>query len=182
MATPPQDAPKVACAACGEPNDTGAAFCESCGHNLNAPVPEPAARDPATPSGERALKAVIQADRSYFDRYAADSGLAFPSPPPAPFEALLDRATISIGRRSTSRGIDPDINLGPPFDDPAVSHRHAVLNRGPDGSWTLVDVGSTNGTRIDGEDHVLTPATARSVGAGTRIYVGAWTCITVIAI
>jgi pSer/pThr/pTyr-binding forkhead associated (FHA) protein len=33
--------------------------------------------------------------------------------------------------------------------DPSVSRRHALLIRGQDG-WTLYDLGSTNGTRING--------------------------------
>jgi len=33
--------------------------------------------------------------------------------------------------------------------DPSVSRRHALLLRGGDG-WTLYDLGSTNGTRVNG--------------------------------
>jgi hypothetical protein len=33
--------------------------------------------------------------------------------------------------------------------DPSVSRRHALLIRGDEG-WTLYDLGSTNGTRING--------------------------------
>jgi pSer/pThr/pTyr-binding forkhead associated (FHA) protein len=41
--------------------------------------------------------------------------------------------------------------------DPSVSRRHALLLRG-DAGWTLYDLGSTNGTRVNG----------RSVGAGAH--------------
>lgn len=34
--------------------------------------------------------------------------------------------------------------------DPAVSERHAVIAWAPDG-WTLADVGSSNGTLVNGE-------------------------------
>jgi pSer/pThr/pTyr-binding forkhead associated (FHA) protein len=35
-------------------------------------------------------------------------------------------------------------------DDRGVSRRHARLSRGPDGGWTLTDLGSTNGTFVNG--------------------------------
>jgi pSer/pThr/pTyr-binding forkhead associated (FHA) protein len=35
------------------------------------------------------------------------------------------------------------------LSDPTVSRNHARLNMGPDG-WILTDLGSTNGTRING--------------------------------
>ncbi len=37
------------------------------------------------------------------------------------------------------------------LDDPGVSRNHGLLNRKEDGSWTYTDLGSTNGTVIDGE-------------------------------
>ncbi len=52
----------------------------------------------------------------------------------------LDRPLLTLGR---SR--DCDI----PIDDPSVSRRHAELHRDSDG-FTLVDLGSTNGTQVNG--------------------------------
>jgi hypothetical protein len=39
---------------------------------------------------------------------------------------------MRIGRRSASRGIEPEIDLTGPPTDPGVSHRHAVLLAEPD--------------------------------------------------
>jgi hypothetical protein len=50
-----------------------------------------------------------------------------------------ERAVFTIGR-------SPDCDLT--FTDPTVSWRHAELRRAGDG-WVLVDVGSTNGTRVN---------------------------------
>jgi pSer/pThr/pTyr-binding forkhead associated (FHA) protein len=36
-----------------------------------------------------------------------------------------------------------------PEDDPAVSRRHALLERDKDGNWSIVDLGSRNGTTIN---------------------------------
>jgi hypothetical protein len=59
------------------------------------------------------------------------------APPPL---APGDAGPVLIGR---SRRCDFVIR------DPSVSRRHALLIRGDDG-WTLYDLGSTNGTRING--------------------------------
>ena len=47
---------------------------------------------------------------------------------------------LVIGRS----GADLDV------DDRGVSRRHARISRGTDGAWTLVDLGSTNGTFLNG--------------------------------
>jgi hypothetical protein len=36
------------------------------------------------------------------------------------------------------------------LDDPNVSRRHAELRRGPTGDWQIVDLGSTNGVKVNG--------------------------------
>lgn len=53
---------------------------------------------------------------------------------------LLDGETIKVGRQATCRVA---------FDDSNVSREHAQLRRGPDG-WMILDLGSTNGTKING--------------------------------
>ncbi len=51
--------------------------------------------------------------------------------------------------------------------DASVSRQHVELRRDPQG-WYAVDLGSTNGTRVDGQ-----PLTApRRVARGSRIEVG----------
>ena len=54
-----------------------------------------------------------------------------------------------IGRRSEKRAILPEVSLD--LDD-GIPHRHALLTRGDDGSLTLRDIGSANGTRLNGAD------------------------------
>ena len=36
------------------------------------------------------------------------------------------------------------------FSDPNISRRHAELRRGPTGDWQVVDLGSTNGVKVNG--------------------------------
>jgi pSer/pThr/pTyr-binding forkhead associated (FHA) protein len=51
-----------------------------------------------------------------------------------------DRGPLLIGRSRRCDFIVPD---------PSVSRRHALLMRSPEG-WTVYDLGSTNGTRVNG--------------------------------
>jgi pSer/pThr/pTyr-binding forkhead associated (FHA) protein len=85
----------------------------------------------------------------------------------------LDFAENLIGRRSDRRDIHPEI----PLSDPGVSHRHAKLLRQADGSFVLLDVGSTNGTQLNGVDvreGVRTP-----LQDGDQITLGCWTRLTI---
>jgi pSer/pThr/pTyr-binding forkhead associated (FHA) protein len=79
-----------------------------------------------------------------------------------------------IGRRSEKRGVMPEISLDA---DDAVSHRHALLNRTPDGGLQVRDVGSSNGTRLNGTD--LVPLTDMPLKDGDQLIVGHWTRIAV---
>ena len=55
---------------------------------------------------------------------------------------LLDASTTTAGR-------DPDSAVF--LDDITVSRQHAIIERRPDGAWFVRDVGSLNGTYVNGE-------------------------------
>ncbi|TDC97049.1 FHA domain-containing protein [Actinomadura sp. 7K507] len=143
-------------------------------------VPSPRTSSPRmAPSGPSAL---IFADRAYFDTVVAQmgpdaAGLAFP-PYTAERRVPLIGDQARIGRRSTSRAILPEIDLSVPPEDPGVSHLHAVLLAQPDGTWNLVDPGSTNGTTVNGGTEPIAVNTPVPMADGDRIHVGAWTTIT----
>ena len=84
----------------------------------------------------------------------------------------------TIGRRSRRLGTDPVVDLAVPPEDPGVSHAHASLLPGDDGTWALVDHGSTNGTYLNESRESLPANVAQTVRPGDRIYLGAWTRIT----
>ena len=173
-ALPPTTAVEV-CPSCGVPRDAGVPFCESCGHDFASPTPSPAAA--AAPAGPVDNIAVIRADRTYYDALSAASGLDFPDPLPSPLVVPLDGDEITIGRHSQSRGVAPQIDLSGEYEDVAVSHTHAVLRRSPIG-WTVTDLGSTNGTRVDLTKGPITPGSPVALASGATLYVGAWTRIT----
>ncbi|MFI9813453.1 FHA domain-containing protein [Saccharothrix variisporea] len=123
----------------------------------------------------------VEADRAYYDRVVAEGGpdaaaVAFPEfCPPRRFE--LVGAQVTIGRRSRSRGIFPTVDLVGPPEDAGVSHSHALLVPAGDG-WSVVDLGSTNGTTVNDDPNPLRPNTPRPLEDGDRVHVGAWTTIT----
>jgi pSer/pThr/pTyr-binding forkhead associated (FHA) protein len=102
-----------------------------------------------------------------------------PEPPAGvgPFTIPLDKQATLIGRRSESRAIFPEIPLN--FDD-AVSHRHALLQRGDGGTLALRDIGAANGTRLNGKD--VEPMVDKPLQDGDEITLGHWTRITVKAV
>ena len=174
-------------------------FCEACGHDSLAAVPTPAPSRPAQPVTESAVPevppvpadrmpetatwtATVTADHAYFDSVMAvdgpdASGIDFPQYCPDRHFPLAGKE-ISVGRQSRSRGILPDIDLLGPPEDPGVSHLHALLLTQPDGSWSIVDLDSANGTLVNDEPDPLRPNMPRPLADGDRVYIGAWTRIT----
>lgn len=80
-------------------------------------------------------------------------------------ELADDRDEVRIGRR-------PDLELPLPY--PALSGLHARLVR-VDDRWHLEDLGSTNGTRLDGER--LLPRQPRPIAPGAQIALGQITLV-----
>ena len=119
----------------------------------------------------------VTADRDYHERMDADGVLDFPDPVPAARDLPVAGDTVLIGRARPSRGLFPDIDLS---SDPAVSSRHAVLTRRDDGSWTITDVGSTNGTYVGSSTVALEVDVPVTIAAGATIHLGAWTQLEVV--
>ena len=132
------------------------------------------------PGAAAGWTAVVTADRAYYDSVIAEAGpdassIEFPGYCPERRFRLVSRE-MRIGRRSVSRGLDPEIDLTGPPADPGVSHLHAVLIAGPDGTWSVLDPGSANGTTVnDGE---IVAGVRVPLHDGDRICVGAWTVLT----
>ncbi|MQA26874.1 MAG: FHA domain-containing protein, partial [Micromonosporaceae bacterium] len=105
-------------------------------------------------------------------------GIHFPEYcPQRRFELRGDQ--MVIGRFSRSRGITPDIDLVGPPEDPGVSHLHAMLVTQPDGGWAVVDLGSANGTYVNGAPEPIPSETPVPLHDGDHVNLGAWTKLTV---
>jgi len=188
VVTPDFEMTAEPCPDCGAPR-TGR-FCEDCGLDFLAErsAPTPTATPvsapptpPATASGP--MRLLVAADRSYHQRMAAASppdaeSIAFPLFCPERRFALDGNTQLLIGRRSRSRGIEPDVDLTGPPEDAGVSHAHALLMYTQEGGWSVVDLDSANGTYLnDGEDPIA-PNVPVPVSVGDQIHLGAWTTLT----
>jgi hypothetical protein len=128
------------------------------------------------------LELLVNADRDYYKAQIERGDIIeaeFPYPKyPHERRFTFAQSPIRIGRASASRGIAPEIDLtGPPLD-PAVSHLHAQLLRHEEG-WVVVDLGSSNGTRLNDSEEPLEAETEIPVRRGDRIHLGVWTTITI---
>lgn len=159
------------CPDCKTPRSSSdAVFCEMCGYNYetraHGEIPVPPATTPAAPPPAASVLVTI-------DPALKEEGS--PDPPEGwqPLRISLTGNTALIGRKSLARNIAPEISLD--FDT-AVSHRHATLTRSDPGVWTLRDLGSSNGTRVNGQD--VTPGQDVTINPGDRITLGHWTLLT----
>lgn len=77
---------------------------------------------------------------------------------------------LLIGRKDPGKGIHPDIDLGPQGGyDAGISRRHAILaNR--DGTYIIEDLGSANGTFVNGRR--LAPQAAVQLRSGDELKCG----------
>jgi hypothetical protein len=188
-----------ACPRCGVPRV--GQFCESCGFDFNAappplPAPPPVPASPPVPplpaspppprlipsaaSANTAWTVLVTADRAYYDSVQDAGGpdaaaIGFPSYCPER-RFRLAGTEIRVGRRSESRGIHPEIDLTGPPADPGVSRLHVVLVADPDGTWSVVDPGSANGTLVNGDE--IPAGETVPLRDGDVIHLGAWTALT----
>jgi hypothetical protein len=92
------------------------------------------------------------------------------TPPDEPERRIpLDQAENLIGRRSDAQNIVPDVRP----HDPGVSRRHAKLLVRPDGTISIVDLDSANGTFVN--DVQLVAGVARELSPSDVITLGRWT-------
>ena len=177
---PPRDqfsgsAPAV-CPACGEPRDQAdSRFCNNCRYDFLTHTSYAEEEVGEEPDAYEPVEGGIPADHWELTA-GVDLTLRGPDDPMPTdlreriFPVELDRSVI--GRRVNGRE-QQEVAL----DDPGVSRRHAQVKRQPDGSLALLDLGSTNGTKINGiaiEPNILVP-----LKDGDRITLGCWTHITV---
>ena len=81
---------------------------------------------------------------------------------PKAFELSETIATLGRSKASTI-----------PVDDGAASRKHCIVKREPENTFTLVDMGSANGTFVNGErvkEHALEPEDRIRIGKTVLVF------------
>jgi hypothetical protein len=147
------------------------AVCAICGFNFrtkNGEVPQAERAASAGPGqSPGSWNVIVTIDADLFGAPVPDAPVNHP-----PQMFTLFEVVNVIGR------MDGETRVHVPIaTDDAVSRRQAVLTQQPDGSLTVRDLGSANGTFLNGKP--LTPGVDTPVQDGDVIGIGAWTRITV---
>jgi DNA-binding SARP family transcriptional activator len=168
-APPEADTPIDRCVNCGAPLGSDS-VCGDCGFL-------PGALDLVAPWVEENWEVVVRPDRAYFEWVEPD-GMEFPDKTSSRRIPLVGDH-VSIGRRSKNRAIYPEIDLSGTLEDTGVSRRHAVLMRQPDGSWSLVDQDSANGTYLNDDQDPIPANEPIPLSDGDQVHLGGWTTLTI---
>ena len=190
-------APEVSagdCSNCGAARLGGERFCEICGLDFEtgampqAPQPSVAAAaapasgsgpigSPAPPPPKIGWVAVLSCDAGWWLDNSGAGGVAdgvpYPDPEPAVRRIELRSNDSVIGRTSGSSVADVDCGSA----DTGVSRKHAKISLHPDGTWTVTDLGSTNGTFIGDASTKLTPQAETAFDPSSTIKIGAYTMV-----
>jgi len=126
----------VFCTNCGHPNRDDARFCANCGHLLHEDVTV------TLPVIEGEEEAHEEFPFPHDELEAGQALLLVKRGPNAGSTFLLDQDATTVGRST-----DGDVFL----DDVTVSRKHAIFERRGRGAWFVRDVGSLNGTYVNGE-------------------------------
>lgn len=156
----PAGGAQLQCASCGANNLATESYCVDCGANLHqaaAPVVSAVPLVAPTPSAPAAPAAPTQVAARLV---LVSNGQQF----------MLTQDITSMGRRSLADNIEPDVDLTDHDPDAYVSRRHAKITR-TDGGYLFEDVGSSNGSTINGGSR-LAPAVQHVLKNGDRITLG----------
>ncbi|MGW3208733.1 FHA domain-containing protein [Streptomyces sp. NPDC001135] len=156
---PQQEDPSMSalvCTRCGNRNAENARFCSNCGAPLRPGVaPERASETTSTIS--------ISGLEAYDSEVTGQTQMPMLSPEAqAAVDALPLGSALLVVRRGPNSGsrflLDSDLTTAGRhpqsdifLDDVTVSRRHVEFRRSPDGSFTVADVGSLNGTYVNRE-------------------------------
>lgn len=149
------------------------------------PPPGSAAQRPAPPPAPPPPGALeVSVDPAWYAEQDVDDPCPTVGPPAV---VVLDPAGVLVGRPSNSSGVRPTLDLG---SDVGVSRRHCrfAAEPTPDGlRWTVEDLSSSNGTFVAAPGAGLptdpiAPGVPRDLEVGSRIYLGAWTRLTVVPV
>ncbi len=145
------------CGNCGHQNRPGIVFCENCGASLIGKLPlNTRALESASEAkpGEVGSDAVLasQSIAQGMATFMPGDSLKLDIEGAAEPMVLEPKAETILGRRDPATGATPDIDLTP-FAGyrMGVSRRHAAIRHGEDNTLNIWDLGSSNGTFLNGQ-------------------------------
>lgn len=118
------------------------------------------------PAITQKLNIIILVDKDKASSWEGDSPIR-PDTEDRVFPLDLDENLV--GRRSQGKGVYPEIEI----NDPGVSRRHLKFIKQADGSFGALELGSANGTELNGDS--LTPGVIKTVKPGDEFNLGIWT-------
>jgi predicted component of type VI protein secretion system len=123
------------------------------------------------------LELHVDVSREQWRRWPEATRPPFPDPEPPEQHLVLDEDRSSVGREHD--GDRPGVLLIAGTDaESGISRRHCSFERRHDGCWVVEDCDSRNGTRVN-DDGPLATGRQHVLADGDRIYIGAWTRLTV---
>lgn len=154
-----------ACPYCGQSNREGIFFCEECGQPFVGKTENLATNQLLTDDAAFVGRPTWGTAR--FDRRSSIIIRLHDYSQPISVEP---KEELLVGRSDDRSGLTLDLDLGPyGAAEKGVSRRHAMIRRGED-TLTLVDLGSTNGTHLNGQK--LNPNQPRVLRDGDEIRMG----------
>ena len=99
-------------------------------HDAPGPTASVGPSEGEAPSSSKALKAVVEPDRAYYEQLEQDTPFPYGVDPQ---DFPLTAGVIRIGRQSARSGNDVPIDLPAPCGDPGVSRIHAILEGDAEG-------------------------------------------------
>ena len=155
------------CPYCSHQNREGTLFCEECGQSLYAETSGTTVSTEQLEDVPEELATKASWGTARFDRAASIIVHVRDAPGPIVFQPRLETV---LGRLDPASGTVPDLDLTPYGAlEKGVSRVHAAIRRGED-TLTLVDLGSVNGTHLNGQR--LIPNQPRVLRDGDEIRLG----------
>jgi pSer/pThr/pTyr-binding forkhead associated (FHA) protein len=118
------------------------------GAPASATPPSEGPASPPDPAPADQTKTTWRVEHRIFKGESLPEGNLDPAAVETRTQLVLKNQITLIGRSSHKRHLYPDIACN---GDDAVSHRHAHITLDPDGNAYLIDLGSTNGTMLNGK-------------------------------
>ncbi|HEX2908027.1 MAG TPA: FHA domain-containing protein [Phototrophicaceae bacterium] len=155
----------IICPYCGFKNLEGILYCEDCGQSLkggNAVLPTKQLEQPSTDLAAKATWGTA--------RFGQDASIIIHVRDASQPVVVQPAKRTILGRSDTSSTQKPDVDLTPyGAIDKGVSRIHAAIYRNED-TLTLIDMGSANGTHLNGQR--LVPDQPRILRDGDEIRLG----------